>query len=132
MQSDTSVELQERLIALLDYIGERAKTAEGFAMEQLPLVAREIVAWDFWSNLVGTLMGVVLLTLAAYLIILICRKAEDWLKQVEFPVPLVASLFIAFFSACGGFGFMSTYLMPFIKAATAPRLVVIDYVRSLR
>jgi hypothetical protein len=45
-------EYESKLSALLDYIGTTAKDADGFVRQQTPLVAQEIVSWEFWLSTV--------------------------------------------------------------------------------
>ena len=136
-------DMTKRLEALMDYIGERAKQADGFVMEQAPLVAREIVAWTMWYSLVWVGVGVVLVAAAVVLWrvgVVKDREARvaeakkprrewgggeydgSWLA-LAFAGPIVCGMAAA---ACIGVAGSTV-----IKSVVAPRLVVVDYVKSL-
>ena len=43
-------QLNERLLVLVDWIGEIGKEIENGTREQVPELIREMLAWEFWSN----------------------------------------------------------------------------------
>lgn len=45
-------QLQQRLVSVIDYLGESTKKAADFTVEQAPLVAQEIVRWGIYSHLI--------------------------------------------------------------------------------
>lgn len=40
----------QRLNELIDYLAQTAQRAEGFVLDQAPLLAQEIVTWHIWVN----------------------------------------------------------------------------------
>lgn len=122
-------ELQQRLITLLDYVGDKAKAAEGFAIEQAPLVAREIVAWQFWSSIFLIFLFVMLGAVAWSIAVYCWRTRNDWFD------PDFAAM-VACFAAVAGIalplagGGTNGYIA--VKATVAPRLVIIDYIKTIR
>lgn len=114
---------QSQLEQLLKYIGTLAERADGFVVEQAPLLVREIVAWHMWSNaalaamcLVGVVVGV---GLARWLWRL------PGLDPMDRPIAALPLLFAVVMAAV-----TLDRARTAIKAAVAPRLVVLEYVQK--
>ena len=98
-----------------------------FAQQQAPDLAKQIISWGLWSNLFE--VGVEVIT------IFVCLKMMLWaLKQkgdsIDNPLAFVTKLasiilfcvmFICFFDSGEGF----------VKCLVAPKLYLIEYVKSL-
>lgn len=125
----TEIDLQAEAAGILSWLKQTSSATEGFVMEQAPLVAEEIVRWEFWSN---SLM--VLLLVLPFLIVFPCwitgiflcikYKADD---EIVAPVVLGGGVVVVItflIAAVGG----SPHGLDALKAHTAPRLTIIDYV----
>ena len=111
--------VKEQLADLLAFVKAGAEKTTEFAVEQAPLVAREIVAWEFWSALGG-----VALCVAAIVVLVRIAKAPSDYRDEFVHVYLWAGVII--FSVVGLVAASAV-----IKSTVAPRLVIIDYIGRL-
>lgn len=121
--------VNEQLADLLAFVKAGAEKTTDFAVEQAPLVAREIVAWQFWSALVTVVMAAALLVAIWTFSLRIWRKATEedksdsdsvvmyWIVVLTVSLVLVIPMLLNFPTV--------------IKSIVAPRLVVIDYIGRL-
>lgn len=119
-------QLNERIIVLLDYLSSVAKDDDTFARAEIPQVASEIVAWELWSGVLWIIPCII----GCYISYRLCRKGVVTLKSrgvdESFPLFVVCAV-VAFFSAIG----LSSNGTNILKSIVAPRLVILDYVRSV-
>jgi NADH:ubiquinone oxidoreductase subunit 5 (subunit L)/multisubunit Na+/H+ antiporter MnhA subunit len=115
---------------LLDWVQETAAAGQDFISREAPLYAAEVVSWYFWSSI---FLMLVMLSVAVMAFI-IYRYAARWFttaethdeKELAATASLVSlGLMLVFlgFSAHQGYGA--------VKAAVAPRMVVIEHLRGL-
>lgn len=118
----------ERLNDLMDWVGSTAKATEGFVIEQAPLVAQEIVAWEFWGCIGHASLFLAFAIAGTLTIRLLWRKDKDGNLLVDdeaarfVPSILGGIACVAFVVAAADYGIHA------IKAKVAPRIVIIDYV----
>jgi uncharacterized membrane protein YcjF (UPF0283 family) len=113
---------------LMKWLHEAAENAGEFVQREAPLVANEIVAWSFWSNVVGCVEALIALAL---MVSIASWGLRNWKKanygDSFFAVPstlgIVLSLLITFLP-------LSMCLSNAVKAAVAPRVVIIEYIRG--
>lgn len=125
-------ELQQRLGAVLDYIGDVAKGATDFTAEQAPLVAREVVMWGVWSNTilaVGLFLAVVPLLLLAKKSGKACKTLIDENSEMCVPVGVATAILIGGAVACTCVAAFSATPKA-IKASVAPRLYLVEWVKE--
>lgn len=118
-------QLNEHLVSLMDYIGSIAKDADAFARAQLPDVAREIVAWELWSSVFFCFTSVAILALCIWVFRKALRAMDDAPDGREIPMFM--------FSTIVGLISIIAILVnghAAVKAAVAPRLVILDYVKK--
>jgi len=118
----------EKLNVLLDWVGETTKSAQGFMLEQAPLVAQEIVAWEFWSSVLAATMFAVGAAMFSKGIQMLWRKDEQgrWAVSDD-----VARAMPTAFGAMAIVGFVvgvAFHTAWAVKAQVAPRLVIIEYI----
>lgn len=121
---DLSANIQSRLIGLMDYLTETAKIVDSTAKEQIPLFIKDIIAWEFYSNLAWLVLGLTGLIIGLTLVVrflwrigFICKKLPEY--------------------GNGDYDYRHTaeklrgYLLPpTIMTTVAPRLVILDYVKQ--
>lgn len=123
----------EKIAQLLDFVRSGVERTSDFVGEQAPLVCREIVAWTFWSSAAWIAVGLVFLLVSVQQ----SRKCFRLLGPVareestETVLPCVVAGIIAAGCILPGAHMTMSNIDPLIKSATAPRLVVIDYVKDL-
>ena len=114
----------ERIGQLLDYLGQTIKDGDGFVREQAPLLAREVVHLQLVSSIVTLVAVGTIATLAwRYLGKLVRSNNEEYHHAgilFRILVVLVGGLFV----------FVNGYHA--MQAAFAPRMVVMNYIRSLK
>lgn len=116
---------EAKLNSILDYLSSTVQSATEFTTTQAPLVAQEIVAWHFWSNLTILLflvLGILGLSwVGVYALYQIIKKDDDdWspIMLIAFAGAIILSLF--------GVGTGSEI----VKNRVAPRIVVLDWVAN--
>ena len=72
-----------RINQAMDVIGEWIETAGEFAVEQTPLLVREIIWYGIAEALFAPLVGVILLSLGIWALLKTFSTAEKWRKQGE-------------------------------------------------
>lgn len=123
--------MKEEIEQSLDKILEWAEAGEGFVLEQGPLVAQEIVAWTFWR---GVLIGVPCVAVAVVIVAIGLWRAYLFTKsecEVDRTMGTFFALAIAGVLALGPALGAAETIPNAIKAAVAPRLVIIEYLSSL-
>jgi hypothetical protein len=123
---------QDKIADLLNFIAESASDTKGFVLEQAPLVAHEIVAWVFWSNLIYTIIGLTMVVFGVRVVMKFGRIFANGFKERpnDFPVEI--------FPMIGGFALILVASLaflpgvaPLIKSSVAPRLVLIDEIQRM-
>lgn len=114
---------------VLGWLKETAEKGVDFVETQTPLLANEIVAWHFWLHL---FLAVIFTAMAAGGVTALYWAWKDYLKRGEefeqIPAWVVGGIMV----------FLGTVAAPIalhdvIKAAVAPRIVILQYVNgSLR
>lgn len=118
-------ETTDKLNHLLEYLADSIQKGGDFVSSQAPLVAREIIVWCTVTSSIELLL---LLLFTAGLIYGVRRiyKAIDDL-EVRVVVPTLLLIIGGLILTAAG----SAIIPSFIKCLTAPRLVVLDYLRGL-
>lgn len=123
MRNDTT----ERLDQLLDFVAQAASGTKDFVIEQAPMVAREIVAYTFWTSAIAVGFGLLCLVVACAMARWTYRSFND---STTNDGREAIGLVLAIFATASALVMIGANVGPLIKSATAPRLVVIDYVRG--
>lgn len=124
LPADPLTQLQTSAADLIAWLKSGAEQGADFVMEQAPLLAQEIVAWEICYH--GVILLFLLLGFAA--VVVVCRKLFGWVKHGEdkFGVGLVSAIiavFLAFFIAIN--------LNAMIRPIVAPRLVILEKAAEL-
>lgn len=126
--------MNERAEQLITDAGEKVleylEATEGFAVEQAPLLAQEIVRWGVWGNGLLFLAGIVIIGLGVVTSIISARAFRSaGGSDAEF---------LRFFGslACSGvcliFGSIGiSHISAVLKAFIAPRLYILEQIGSL-
>lgn len=122
-------ELNERLTTLLDYIGNTVKDADTFARGQAPLVAEEIIRWYIAESILGILLALVFLSLTIFFCWLILKMEKHGVPPSEAGGGCVVGAII-----CGLLAIIigSVNVNHLVRGLTQPRVIVLDYVRSIK
>lgn len=120
-------ETEKNINEAIDWLQSTGGSIQDFAAEQAPLYCREVVAWTLWSGVASITLGVVLLIVGAWLM----RKAvamyhakdngDEVVPGMGGAIAIFAGIFITWCSASDT-----------IKAIVAPRLVIVEHLRSLK
>jgi heme/copper-type cytochrome/quinol oxidase subunit 2 len=116
---------------LMKWLHEAAENAGEFVQREAPLVANEIVAWHFWSSVfmvVLFLIAAVALSAAAWGFwrsSIYQDYQRDWRECATF----LMLICLAGSAACAFIG-GGTCGYEAVKAQTAPRVVIIEYIRG--
>ena len=126
---------QAKLDALVQYLCDSVKDGGDFLRDQAPLVAKEIVSWTFAIGLLGTIVSLAILLVILTFGVLSLRRGQ-WSDSADpenkWAVgQIICGLLLAIWLAAGmPYGMSCAH--DAIKAACAPRLVVLDYLRGLK
>lgn len=120
-------ELNERLTTLLDYIGTTVKDADTFARGQAPLVAEEIVRWYVAESILGLVLAIALGAAGLWIL----RRSKRLTKIED---EGIAGAMILFGLGCLAVAIAMTCINAnsLVRGLTQPRVIVLDYVRSLK
>jgi hypothetical protein len=128
VENVTNVELNK----LLEFIRTTAERGTEFAETQLPLLAQEIVRYVTWSN-VSVLIGLLFFVISATWSIKYLYT--NWITNDEVSEPAGITAFLAAVLLGIAVLVVTTMILTdtvprLIKCYTAPRLIIIDYVRK--
>lgn len=114
---------------------EIIKGTKNFAIEQAPDVFKQIISYGIIFNAVYLVIGISLLVCAFFS----GRKMLSNIKQISYSKDTIKEEalvflfgFICFFSFLFGAIISVDHLNPFIKATTAPKVYMIDYLMDLK
>ncbi len=123
---------EQQLAELLEFVKTTAEESKGFVVQEAPLLAQEIVAWEFWIGFAS---------IATWVAFSIAISASAFVIHRGFckttdpgpPPPLMFScLTLALILVTGSFALIEG-VPRVVKSSVAPRLVIIEYVgRALR
>jgi hypothetical protein len=125
-----NAELETNINQTFDWLQKTGGAIQDFATEQAPLYCREIVAWEFWNGLVGTIIGVVALTVG----IISLFKFIKWMHEDDSEPNgrTLPALGLTLIGIVTGAVCLSDSPQRMIKAAVAPRLVIVEHLRGLK
>lgn len=110
----------------IDWLQKTAEGVQDFAVEQAPLYCKEVVAWQLWSSLIWAVFGLLVVIIAVYLIGRCIRSFRDKDEIcVGFGLGGAVLMVAGLFPLLGG-------TMDAVKAAVAPRIVIIEHLRGLK
>lgn len=115
---------------ILTYLLDAVKTAEAFTVEQVPLLAQEIITYGIASNTACVIAGSVALWVGMFLGKRgVAENKKPYHEQNE-PV-IILGIMGGTGLALGGLCVIALSVGDLIKAIFAPRLYLIDYVSNL-
>lgn len=129
MNAEASSPTVANINEAIDWLQKTGAQVQDFAVEQAPLYCREVVAWEFWNGVFSSTIGLFFLVTP---LIVIC-KYRHWLKEdIKVCGPGSFAATILFPCICaGGLIAFCTSAPQAIKAAVAPRLVIVEHLRGL-
>lgn len=130
MNDELQGKLAEILGSLSTQVQQATDASVDFAKEQLPLVAKEIVAWAIWSNAIAAslcLVGAVACGLLCFLAWRLAERAykkdsnseEDFFWGMAGLAAAIVGVFLLIFSAARVSGI--------VKPIVAPRVYLIEW-----
>jgi len=125
MNTDTEKNINEAL----DWLQSTGGAIQDFASEQAPIYCREVVEWTFWMGATGTVMGLLLIVVAAVAMKVFFREIGE--NGGDNEGVIVASLFGGFIAAIMGLMILAKFLPDAIKAKVPPRLVIVEHLQAL-
>lgn len=125
MSTDTEKNINEAI----DWLQQAGGSVQDFAVEQAPLYCREVVAWELWYGIALVVFGVVMLATTP----LFWKLTAKVFKTDKYgnPAALVPG-FAGVMAAIAGCFVLSYGIPKAIKAAVAPRLVIVEHLRGLK
>ncbi len=144
MNNEMSPEMSKQISSILSWLEESARSAQGFAIEQAPLVAQEIIKWELVSSIIS-LSIITLVCIFLFIFSFWSIKKGKKLQELKVEILKAKGVFFAreevnpytIFGIVAGI--LSAIILiigvsietsDIVKAQTAPRLVIIDYVKS--
>lgn len=120
-------ELQEALTVFLTKSLDAVEKGVSAAGEQIPLVLQEIIQWEIWSSATGFVIA---------LISSVCLVIVGWYcfkrtSMIEDDFPFALGTIFSFGGALLAFAISMDNLYHMIKALTAPRLVIIEFLKGM-
>jgi hypothetical protein len=122
-------ETEKNINETIDWLQQTGGQLQDFAAKQAPLYCREIVAWEFWNGLVLGTIGLLLLAVGGVAL----AKFLRWMREGdgEPNARTMTSMCIALMALTSGSCLLLSNTTRTIKAAVAPRLVIVEHLRQL-
>lgn len=129
MNAELENTLSTNLSQTIQWIKEIGSSAQNSAVEQIPLYCREVVMWEFYSSLLFVVLGL-LMILTPSLLIYFSRK---WIKAdlARDGCISIAGIVVSCMSLVIGSIITVKNSSSAVKAQVAPRLVLIDHLKTL-
>lgn len=134
MTPDTEKNINEAI----DWLQQSGGAIQDFAVEQAPLYCREVVAWELYNGIALCVLAVILLIVmaACWKVALRWKGAERAKKESDlyysaseaFVGPMIGGIV----AAIAAFVILTHGAPMAIKAAVAPRLVIVEHLRGLK
>lgn len=128
MGEQVKAEVEQHAVEILDWLKGVAQEGEGFVREQAPLVAQEIVAWEFWGNVAAAAIACFMATAVFVGALLLCRAAEKWADPAAEELCVAISVSVVAIALIASCVIVPGSLYGAAKAAVAPRVVILEYV----
>lgn len=113
----------EEVARTLKIINDAAISGHEFVIDQAPLVVRELITWHITSSAAGVILCCAFFWFVLRPLCKKCTKIEEDVDKIPLAIPLVV-----------GFALVATMFLcnffSLVKGLTAPRLIVLDYVRG--
>jgi len=122
--TDLSTVSAEAIQQTMEWVNQ----AKDFAVEQAPLLAREIVVYGIVWHGLGIVFSITALIVAAYLLRLALKRGDVWIEEAnDYPPGRLIAALVAM-ALCGlvAIGLFADHVAPFITVLCAPRLYIIQ------
>jgi len=132
--------LQNQLSSLLEWAERATTTGVEFVAEQTPLYIQELLIYNFWISLFSFMLGVIFIIIGinrAYSVVWGKLSKEPWEKSAgayystitPYGIQAIVSIILAIVGLIAG-SIISAHNLEFVKVVTAPRVFVVDYLRT--
>ena len=111
--------MDEQLTAVLEWLKTRADGTEKFILEQAPLYAQEVLAWQFTTGIAGCIVVGTLCALFAALTRVITKDDSDGMPTILCGIVTVFCL-----------GLSISFGLDAVKTKIAPRVVIIEHLKQ--
>lgn len=124
--------MENNINGAIQWLQQTGGAVQDFAVEQVPLYCREVVAWQLWTGIAGVVAGMLILAAGGTLL----RKGFAIMKEgkgkgyCEREDPFGWMLPAIILLACGTMLVAGASLKA-VKAYVAPRMVIVEHLRSL-
>jgi len=115
---------EQNINQAIDWLQKTGTAVQNFTLEQAPIYCREVVAWEFWSNLIYSIFAVIALA-TAFTIVRLALNEKD--LTVSGIIGIIISIILTIVSVISLFNCVPQM----IKAKVAPRMIVIEHFRGL-
>jgi hypothetical protein len=120
-------ETEKNINEAIDWLQQTSGQIQDFAAEQAPLYCREVVAWEFWIGIAGSLLGAAIALAGVWLVRKGIQLSHNPKSSGEEVLPMMFGAVVLLASI----GLLCTMLPRTIKATVAPRLVIVEHLRQL-
>lgn len=122
-------ETEQNINEAINWLQKTGESVQDFAVEQAPLYCREVVAWEFWSGLIESSAGLLLVVVGITFLILLVRWVRADHGEPNFRT--MGSMFVAFICLPFGILSMAGGIPKTIKSTVAPRMVIVEHLNAL-
>jgi hypothetical protein len=120
---------EQNINEAIDWLQQTGGKIQDFAAEQAPLYCREVVAWEFWNATVYLSIGIIVFFTCCIGLFLARKEIKKSWDECDPGWPGCAALMAL--AAIGGLAMFADNIGTAIKAAVAPRLVIVEHLRGL-
>ena len=115
-----------RLLEAYDALIAGLNSVKDFAVEQIPIVLQQLLAWEFTINLIGFVCAIVLLIIITGVVLWGCKYCVEEGEPPVIPIILLVSSFIYI-----PIGYWINNTIVWLKILIAPKVFLIEYLSEL-
>jgi len=123
-------DVQEKITSYLDGLESRLGKAEELVISEVPQFVSELLAYHWLTNLIWFclgLLGLLAIVATSYQLLKNCKNVTPGVDQGEFALFIIG---LSLILAAGCIGFLTLSITTMVKISVAPRVYVVDYLRS--
>jgi uncharacterized membrane protein YcjF (UPF0283 family) len=119
---------EQNINQAIDWLQKTGTAVQNFTLEQAPIYCREVVAWEFWSNLIYSIFAVIAL---ATVFSIVRLALNSFVKEKHLTVSGIIGIIISIILTIVSVISLFNCVPQMIKAKVAPRMIVIEHFRGL-
>lgn len=114
----------------IDWLQKTSGTIQDFAVEQAPIYCKEVISWYIFDGVIAVVLSFPLFLVSAFLYKRSRNLAQNK-KESSIGDEGAAHFVFGFIVFVGAFIALASGVSSIVKAATAPRIIIIEHLKGL-